>query len=236
VNLIVPTPAAAKEREQMVLYGVDWATYEKLIDAFNELHVRMAYDQGTLELMSPLPRHERLKRWFGLFFTVLSVELDVPVQGMGSTTFRRRSVGRGVEPDECFYLGSISRVRDWDTLDLNVDPPPDLVVEVDITRSVVDRFPIYAALGVGEIWRIQDETLQAYQLAHGAYQAVTPSPNLPFLPLAEIFPLLQRTEGLANEGVLWRAVSDWFRNRVRPLFDAWRANQTPPTPLPPAAP
>jgi Uma2 family endonuclease len=237
VNGIIPPPAiATKERQQMVLYGVDWATYEKLIDAFAELHVRMTYDQGTLELMSPLPRHERLKHWFGNFFRALSAELDVQVYGVGSTTLRSRPAARGLEADEWFYVASTSRVQDWDTLDLAVEPPPDLAIEIDITSTVLNRLDVYAGLRVPELWRFDEDRLQVLCLAGTTYQESTGSASFPYLPVAEVVPLLTRTGDIHHEGRLIRTLTDWFRDRVRPLYDAWRAAQPPTTEPPSSAP
>jgi len=234
VNLIVPTRETARgERQHMVLYGVDWATYEKLLDAFSEYHVRMTYDEGTLELMSPQPIHEQVKHWFNLLFLALWAELGFASRGLGQTTFRRPEVRRGFEPDECYYFaGSIARVRDWRNLDLDTVPIPDLILEVENTTDCLDRMPVFAAMRVREVWRVSDEAVRSFRLSGAAYEEVAASLYLPFLPLPELPALLQEGIGLPTDGEMMQAQQAWIRTRVRPLYDAWRAAQPPSTESP----
>jgi Uma2 family endonuclease len=216
------------QARRLVLQGLGWASYEKLLDALAEVHVRTTYDRGTLEIMSPLPIHEFFKRWFGLLFPVLSEELGIPLWGFSSTTFRRQDQQQGLEPDECFYLASLPRLRDRRAIDLSVDPPPDLAVEVDITRTCLDRFSVYGSLGVPEVWRFDGEALEVHLLAEDGSYAVAPgSLALPFLPLGEIPPLLQQCYDLGDEGAGLRALRTWVRDRVLPLYQA-ASRQTPP--------
>jgi Uma2 family endonuclease len=222
-----PHAAQVEPAQRFRLSGVDWQSYEQILEALGEHHVRITYDRGELELMSPLSPHELCKTFFVKLLYVLCEELDLPVKCCGSVTIRRQAVARGLEPDECFYLESAAQVRDWRTLDLAHDPPPDLAVEIDISRSCLDRFGVYAALGVPEVWRFDGTTLQAYRLAANAtYDPVSVSPSLPFLPLDEVLPLLERTFSDQDDRAQMRALREWVRQRVLPLYQA--ANPPPP--------
>ena len=114
--------------------------------------------------MSPSSMHERYNCLFRRMIETLTEELAIPIKGAGSTTFKREDLERGLEPDSCFYLANERRIRGKRELDLTIDPPPDLAIEIDITSSSLDRQGIYAALGVPEIWRFDGESLRVYQL------------------------------------------------------------------------
>ncbi len=195
MNILVHPPATKLEpRQRFVLWNVGWDAYEKIVDALNECHVRTTYDRGDLELMSPLPIHEAIKVWFGQFLLVLAEELDFPIRSMAQTTFRRRDQDRGLEPDDCFYLASFGKVVDWNTLNLDRDPPPDLALEVEITSSCLDRMGVYAGLGVPEVWRFEGDEWHIHVLgADGTYEESSSSAAFPYLPVPEIMPLLRQS-------------------------------------------
>jgi Uma2 family endonuclease len=134
--LVQPQKAQFELPQRFLLQGVNWQTYEKILEAIGNRPVRITYDRGNLELISPLLIHELYKCFFGRLFDILAEELDIAFRACGSTTFRRQDVDRGLEPDQCFYFGSIARIHDWATLNLEIDPPPDLAVEVDNTHTV----------------------------------------------------------------------------------------------------
>jgi Uma2 family endonuclease len=204
-----------------LLLGVNWQTYEKMLEAIGDRPVRVTYDRGNLELMSPTPTHEIYKRWFNVLFVMLAEELPLRVKACGSTTFRRQDLDRGLEPDECFYLTSVERVREWAALDLSQDPPPDLAIEVDITRSCLDRMGVYAGLGVPELWRFDGESLQPYRLREDrTYESCAQSPALPFLPLPEFVPFLHQSLTAADDRDLLRSLRAWVRQRVLPSWEA----------------
>lgn len=229
MNIEVQQPSKLFHTQRFVQHGVNWPTYEKVLDVFGDRPIRITYDRGTLELMSPLPIHEVFKCLFLRLLDSLSDELDFGMKACGSTTFRRQDLERGLEPDECFYLANLSRVQNWTVIDLTVDPPPDLAIEIDNTNSSLDRMGIYAALGVPELWRFDGESLQAYELADGVYAPRPRSPTFPFLPLAEIVPLLHQSVTIADDRELRRNVRSWVRDRVVPLWQHWKSRpQTPP--------
>jgi Uma2 family endonuclease len=157
---------AAEQRT--VLHNVSWETFEALLrDTGEDRGSRFAYDCGTLEIMTPLFEHENPKSNLGNFIIALAEELDIEIRSAGSTTLKRRLANRGIEPNNCYYIQNELAIRNQQTLNLETDPPPDLAIEIDITSSYVDKFGIYAALGVNELWRYNGQDLKFYQLVEG---------------------------------------------------------------------
>ncbi len=198
--------------QHFLLHGISWKTYESLVaDLRDRSAPRMTYDQGSLELMAPSHVHERYKRLLGQLITFWAVEKKVPIHGGGSTTFRREDLDRGLEPDECFYLRNEPFVRGKDEIDLSLDPPPDLVIEVELSRNSLDKMRIYAALGVGELWRFDGETLSVYELAaDGQYQACAGSPQLTDFPVKAVPEWIARAKD-TDEGAWARAFIAWIK-------------------------
>ncbi len=138
---------------------------------------------------------------------------------------------RGLEPDDCFYLASFDKVVDWNTLNLERDPPPDLALEVDVTSSCLDRMGVYAGLRVPEVWRFDGEQWHIHVLgADGAYQESPSSAALPYLPLPEIIPLLRQSLYVGDDRERVRILRRWARERVLPLHQAWEQQQQTPPP------
>jgi Uma2 family endonuclease len=168
--------------ERVVLNGVNWETYESLLADIGDHHnLRLTYDRGTLQIMSPTPEHGHYGHILALLVEVLAEEMEQNVRCFGITTFRRKDLKRGFEPDTCFYIQNEAHFRGKLGLDLKVDPPPDLLVEVDITSSSLDRFSIFAAFGVPEVWRFDGERLEIFLLSEGAYAKAEKSAALPFV-------------------------------------------------------
>src|SRR6266851_39103 len=143
--------------ESVILRDVPWRMYGQLLRAFAERpRVRLTYDRGVLEIMSPVLEHDSGSWFVGRLVVTATEELQLSVLGGGSTTFRRRRRRRGLEPDECFWIANEPRMRGKRRVDLRVDPPPDLAIEVDVTRSSMDRMGVYGALCVPEVWRLDD--------------------------------------------------------------------------------
>jgi Uma2 family endonuclease len=200
--------------QRFVLDCVDWKTYRAFLKALDERHVRVTYDRGTLELMTLSHSHEWSSSLLGQFVEVLTEELNMPRHSAGSTTFKRKRRKRGLEPDRSYYLGNEHKVRGKEEIDLRRDPPPDLALEVDISRSCLDRLGIYAALGVPEVWRFDGQTLQVHQLqADGKYAVCDRSMHFPYLPLTELVGFLQRRT-LTDEMSLVRSFREWVREQI----------------------
>jgi Uma2 family endonuclease len=229
MNLEIQQPRVLYNPQRFLMHGVDWQTYEKVLDAFGDRPIRITYDRGSLELMSPLPIHEVYKRCLGLLLAVLDRELKIPIKGVASTTFRRADVDRGLEPDEGFYVGNLERVHDWKNIDFSIDPPPDLAIEVEVTTSCLNRLGIYAALGVAEVWRFDGESWHIHCLGDGGeYQERAQSEILPFVALSEITPLLEQTAEGLGDGDLMDLLYNWVKDCVRPRWEASSARRSSP--------
>src|SRR5947209_6294150 len=134
------------------LYGVDWREYTRMLKAFaDQRGVRLTYDRGELEIMSPTFEHDNDAYILGRFVDVLTEELGLPIKGGRSTTFRRKKKQRGLEPDNCYWIAHEAQVRGLRRIDLRIHPPPDLAIEVDVTHQSINRMRIYANLGVPEV-------------------------------------------------------------------------------------
>jgi Uma2 family endonuclease len=196
--------------EHLVLENVDWKLYESLLRNVGDRPIQLTYDQGRLEIMSPLPEHEDAKKFIGRMIEALSFELDRPVKCLGSTTFRRRDRAKGLEPDECYYFRDEAKMRGRKRLDLRKDPPPELVVEIDITSRSVPREPIYAALGVPEMWRYDGRKLQCLHLSGKKYRIARRSLVFPFLQPAQLMQFIDRLP-FKEENSILREFLRWAR-------------------------
>jgi Uma2 family endonuclease len=197
--------------QKVVLGNVSWEFYEGLLADHQESSApRFTYDRGTLEIMSPLPEHEEDNRALASLVENVAVEWRMSFRNLGSTTFKREDLGRGFEPDSCFYLQNAERIRGKTRIDLTVDPPPDLVIEIDITHTSLDKLPIYAALGVPEVWRYSGNRLSILALEGGTYQEREESLALPRVTAAALTGLLRESQEMDPPDWILR-VRDWAR-------------------------
>lgn len=159
------------ERDQtVVLHNISWNSYRQISDTLqDETAAHFTYDRGRLEIMVLSLRHENLKKLLAMLFERLAENLDVEILAAGSTTFRREDIGRGFEPDECYYIENARGMRGKNMVNLDFDPPPDLTIEVDVKNSSLDRMGIFAAIGIPEVWRYDGERLDIYLLVDAAY-------------------------------------------------------------------
>jgi len=202
--------------QRTVLHNISWETYEHLLsDHLDSSSPRFAYDRGILEIVVVSGRHERPNRLIALLVEVVAEEMDLDLENLGSTTFKREDLQRGFEPDSCFYIQNEGRVRGKEEIDPDVDPPPDLVIEVDITSPSLDRFPIYAHFGVPEVWRYDGERIMIYELRNAEYVEVAESPALPWFT-GDVLTRFAK-EGLAARRRSWmRRVREWAREQPGP--------------------
>ena len=208
-TLINPT------EEHIIIEGVSWTTYECLLADFGDNRAaRVAYDQGTLEIMAPSYQHERLKGLLTTLFEAIATGLDLDFENAGSTTFKREETARGFEPDACFYVQNAAAVRGKQRLDLATDPPPDLVVEVDITHPSLDKLPLYAASGVMEVWRCDGYQAHIHRLRDGQYALVETSAVLPGVSHADINQQLDLHAEMTRAGWI-RHIQAWAQS-LRP--------------------
>ena len=205
------------EPQTTVLSPVSWQTYENLLnDLGEESQVHLTYNQGQLEIiMSPLlPPHEIYSVLFDRFIDILSDELGMDIRSLGSTTLRRQDLQRGLEPDKSYYIQHEAQVRDKRELDLTQLPPPDLVVEVDMTSPSLHKLPIYLILGVPEVWRYDGETLYIYQRTEDKYVECQVSPAFG-LSVGTVIPDLIKNSFEVGERIVLREFRQWVKEQIK---------------------
>jgi Uma2 family endonuclease len=197
------------------LSGVDWQTYLRLLRIFAERPaVRLTYDRGELEIMSPLLEHDDDSRFLCQLVVALTDELGMPLKFGGSTTLRRRLHQRGIEADECFWIANAHRLAGHRRLDLRVDPPPDLAIEIEVSRSSLKRMAIYATLGVPEVWRLDGDTLTFNVLVKDqSYEIAKVSKSFALVKPADLVGFLQQARQAADDNVVIRRFRKWIRQR-----------------------
>lgn len=205
---------AKTDGDRFVLRDVSWDRYIALRDDPAQMRVRMIYFQGVLELMSPSGPHEQIKRLLERLIDAWCDVHEIPAIPYGSTSYRKQKNAVGLEPDSCYYVQNAVRLGGKSEIDLLVDPPPDLAVEVDLTSSSLDRLPIYAALGVPEVWRTDGDWFQIYRLAGDRYLEVPHSEVVYTLPISGFVTFLQRS-------------NEWDVTALIREFRAWAASQKP---------
>ena len=201
-------------RDRLVLYNVPWRDYSRFLRLFADRPgYRLTYDRGVLEIMSPSRPHDRLSRLLARIVGVIIDELGLDFSDGGSTTLRRRKKHKGAEPDESFWIVNEAKMRKDEDLDLRKDPPPDLCIEVDVTHSSLDRLAIYAALGVPEVWRVNDQGLTFHVLGANGYAPAPNSLAFPLVTPSELLDLLALREQMGVNALL-RRVRAWFRKKL----------------------
>ena len=203
------TAIALKGEQRVVIHGVTWEGYLQILDALPQSRsTRLIYDEGTLEFTMPTEDHDFSGRMIGRFIYILVRELGKKVKTMGSTTLNFPGLKKGAEPDEAFYIQNQPLVSGRN-VDLEADPAPDLIVEVDITNTDIDKNRLYASINVPEFWRFDGRILRIYQLQNQEYIQVEASPTFPAVPKEWLYDFLEkcRQDELAAE--------DNLRDRLR---------------------
>ncbi|MGH9900575.1 MAG: Uma2 family endonuclease [Pyrinomonadaceae bacterium] len=207
LDAIAHLPAGATLR----LRDVSWDVYEELLARMgNKAGYRVSYDRGRLEIMGPRADHEKPKDFILALARVLAEETDTTLETLGSTTYRLRKKLKGAEPDTSFYVQNAARIIGRQTLDLETDPPPDVVVEIDTTNESSGKFPIYAALDVPEIWLYDGRKMLFYQLTGQDYAEVSHSSAFPLLSAEVLTEFLGRSEAEGQTAAL-KAFRQWAR-------------------------
>ena len=210
-SLTEAEPVSAGQR--FALNSIDWHSYRAISEALTGRHLRITYDRGRLELMTISSLHGTLCRLIYSLISVLTEEFQLPQRSCGDMTCDHESLARGIEPDECFYIENEALVRGKDNIDLSIDPPPDLAVEVDVSRDSRRRLDIYAALGVPEVWRYDGQSLTIYvRTPEAVYVEVECSPHFPGISGQEVEAALSRRLETDQNGLIRQ-----FRARVREL-------------------
>jgi Uma2 family endonuclease len=185
------------EEAMLVLQEVCWEEYERLLEElWDRPGVRVTYDHGRLEIMSPSRRHEKYKSLVERMVFISAEELRMKLESSGSTTSKKKELLRGTEPDASFHIANAARVAGKEELDLNTDPPPDLVVEIDVTNESRSKFPIYAEFAVPEIWRyvVKQNIMYMYELSSGSYIEMKASRAFPILTCDVLEEFLERSK------------------------------------------
>ncbi len=193
----------------IVLRNVVWEEYEKILVALDERPwLRLTYDRGGLEIMTLTPEHEEPASLFTHLVGVLVEEIGLDYLSLRTTTLRLKAIEGGLEADDCFYIGDFSAIVGKKRLDLTVDPPPHLAVEVDISHDSLGKFHIYAGLKIQELWRYDGEKMHFYRLSSNQYEEITASDLFPFLTPEVLpgFPEQGLTEGIIS---MTRAFRKW---------------------------
>ncbi|MGH8003043.1 MAG: Uma2 family endonuclease [Brasilonema sp.] len=202
------------EGSHLVLYNVSWEMYEQLLEIFAQRPTpRMTYYKETLELMTPLAEHERYGWIFGRLITILCEELGLEILGLKSTTWRSKPKAVGKEADECFYIQNEAAVRGKLKIDLKVDPPPDLALEIDVTHSSIDKMTVYAELKVPEVWRFANSQLTIHILTEVGYIEAETSLAFGSFPVKELTQFIQ-LDSQKGENARMKEFRIWVRSRI----------------------
>lgn len=211
---MVQAPIRQSKADRILLHNVSWERFERLLEDLGESRsVRVTYDDGMLEIRTPLPEHEYFKELLGDSVKDIADELDQDYGCYGSTTWRRKIQRAGLEPDSCFYFENEAVIRGRADIDLEVDPPPDLALEIDLTSKSLPRLPIYARLGVPEIWCYDDGALVIRVLQDSSYAVVERSRIFPELEIQALPGVIEKHRQAGHRAVR-KAVRAWVRGQV----------------------
>jgi Uma2 family endonuclease len=214
-HAVASAPTVASD-ECVVLHNVAWETYERLLADDEERRVpRMTYDQGVLQLVSPSRSHERDAATIIRVVDIVTAVLGVPIESVGSTTYRRADLHRGFEPDASFYIQNEERVRHRREVDLSIDPPPDLVLEMEMSRSALNKLPLFASMGIPEVWRCDGQRITILVLDQGHYRPSPSSHAMPALTGDVLTGFLTDSRTMLSPD-WFQAVSDWARAQRQP--------------------
>ena len=211
----IASPPAVYPDERVVVRRVSWETYERLLADDERRRVpRITFDRGVMELVTPSKPHELDSKTIIRFVDIAAILLGIPVQSTGSTTFRRADLEQAFEADGSLYVQNEARVRTHREADLNIEPPPDVVLEMEVSRSAIDKLRLYARMGVPEVWRCDGERVSMFLLDGETYRESTASAAIPALT-AEVltrFMISSRTMPSTEWG---QAVMAWAREQIQ---------------------
>lgn len=197
-----------------ILENISWQTFKAMLDEMgSQRKNRIAYDSGIIEIMTPLMPHENSNRIIEVFIGVMCEEMGLEIKRTGSLTLTRDDLERGGEPDSSYYIQNESRVREKDNIDLEKDPPPDLVLEVEYSRSAINKLNLYASMNIPEFWRFDGKTMRLYALVGKQYTEVEISPTFHPIPIKEIPRFLQQAKK-NGENATTREFRAWVRQQI----------------------
>jgi Uma2 family endonuclease len=198
--------------QSTVLHEIDWQQFESILqDLGDKRRSRIAYLNGVLEIALPLPEREKIKVLIRDFVQVLMDKMEIDFEGFGSTTFKRVDKLAGLEPDDCFYIQNNVAMRGIRKLDMTIDPPPDLAIEVDVTSKT--KFDVYRVLGVPELW-LYDQTLKIYILRDGEYVESELSPIFGDIPIRDVIPQFLEMSLSQGRSTAMKAFRVWMQENL----------------------
>ncbi len=209
---LIPSPSGA---DSIVFYEASWDFYESMLREYDEEPSRMSFDNGTLEILMTISmEHEGYKSFIAEMIGDIARVYRIDMARRGSATLKLRPKRKGLEADLCYWIANFEAVERVKRLDLNVHPPPDLVVEVDVTHAVVDRESIYAALGVPEMWNYAAATkLTAWELAEGTWRRTETSKSFPMIRVADLNSFLDRVSAGERETAVLIDFGRWLEQQ-----------------------
>lgn len=206
--------ATTPTETRVLLHNISWQTFKTMLAEMGcERNSRLAYDNGTIEIMTPLMPHESSNRLIEVFVGVLCEELGLEIRRAGSLTLTRDDLEKGAEPDSSYYIQNELLLRDKENIDLAIDPPPDLILEVEYSRSAIDKLRLYAAMGIPEFWRYNGSVLRIYTLEAGQYLEVQTSPTFAPVLVKEIPRFIQEAKK-NGEIAASRAFRCWVQQNI----------------------
>lgn len=198
---------------RVILHDVSWQEFEAILEELGDYRAaRLAYSHGTFEMRMPLPKHEKAKVIIGDLVKILLEELEIDCETFGSTTFKREDMAFGVEPDDSFYIQNHAQMIGKERIDLTIDPPPDLAIEVDVTSKT--QLDAYEALGVPELWRYEDGKLEINILRNGKYIESEISPTFPNFPIVEVIPRFVEQSRTLGRSPTLKAFRQWLTKQI----------------------
>jgi Uma2 family endonuclease len=201
---------------QVLLKDITWHEFEQILEELGEDRAsRLSYSHGVLEIMVPLPEHEKDKEIIGELVRMLLDALDIDFEALGSTTFKSEQMTQAIEADTCFYIQNHQAVIGKNRIDLTVDPPPDLAVEIDITSRT--KFDNYRLLGVPELWRYSQKGLEINLLQSGEYVNSQNSPNFPEIPIVELINRFVEKALTQGRSQAVREFRQWIKENINGL-------------------
>ena len=200
------------EQQHLVMHDVSWAFYQQVLEQIGNGSLRVTFDRGSMEITGSLLEHERAKGAVIRLLEMMTLEMEIESVNLGSTTFYREDAQVGLDPDVCFYLRNSGRIRGMKRFDPAKYPPPDLVIEMDIIARLILRLPIYAALGVPELWRFNGAEVEVLVLQSGTYIRAKRSPTFPLLPMDRFSEFIARALAEEQTSVV-REFRDWLRSK-----------------------
>ena len=202
-----------KPGQQMLLQDISWQQLENILEEMGEKRAaRISYSHGWLEIMVPLPEHEKDKELIGDLVKILLEILQIDFEPFGSTTLKNERSRQAVEPDTSFYIQNQATIIGKNRIDLNIDPPPDLAIEIDITSRT--RFENYEILGVPELWRHTQQGLEIFLLKEGKYIKSESSPNFLDIPIVELVNKYVQQCLTIGRSQAMRNFRDWVKNNL----------------------